>query len=67
MSESLQYTYCGAVYQFDSILMRDWQTSTRAVSEKQAMARILGQAKKRLGYSYSAGGFRLKGVLTAKN
>lgn len=57
------WQYFGAVYMWDKCIIPKFEARTFAVSEAKARQNIIFQAKKKMGYEPSAGGFTLKGTL----
>ena len=53
------YTYSGPVKHWDKTVISNFNATTQAVSEKQAINNFLYQVKKRLNLSVSVGGIRL--------
>lgn len=51
MQQKKIYHYCGIVKCFDTIIARNFEETTMAVSERQALNNILFKAKKRFGFS----------------
>ena len=44
------YSYSGAVYYFDTLIFRNWEGTTYAVSEKKARNNLAYQFKTKNGY-----------------
>ena len=66
-NERRLFSYSGSVCQFGSIVIgSNWTTKTMATSPDKARTQIIAQAKKLLGLSYSAGGFKLNGTIIAE-
>lgn len=59
ISEKDVYTYSGPVKHWNKTVISNFDATTQAVSEKQAINNFLYQVKKRLNLSVSAGGVRL--------
>ena len=51
MQQKKFFHYHGTVKHFDSIISRNFEETTMAVSERQSLNNILFKAKKRFGYN----------------
>ena len=55
------YKFKGSIKRFNDIVISNFETTTKAKSEAEAINNIKFQAKKKLGLEASAGGFALVG------